>query len=249
MTKCMSLDYNTLISYAERMSVMSDKHLPQGAPGVPPEENRPRPHRRRRIRWVRRLIRLVLWAVIALAVVLGYNYYKEKAFDAANIISTKEELSDTVVKRKLLSIGELATYAYEYEDIREVKSSKQLGNWNIPGTTHTIRIKYNGIIKVGYQVADIGVKVDNDAMVIHVTLPEPMVTDNYIDMDRLEYSEQNNIFNPISGEELTEELEDIKNAELEKAESDGIYELAQGNAKVLINGLLSDFSDFTVKFD
>lgn len=228
---------------------MAEKHIPQGAPGIPPEDNHGKPHRRRRRRWIRRCVRLVVWAVVILAVVLGYNYYKEKAFDAANLISTKEELSDTVVKRKLQSIGELATYEYQYEDIREVKSSKQLGSWNIPGTTHTIRIKYNGTIKVGYQVADIDVKVDNDAMVIHVTLPEPQVTDNYIDMDNLSYSEQNNIFNPISGNEITDELEDIKNAELEKAESDGIYELAQGNAKALINGLLSDFSDFTVKFD
>lgn len=228
---------------------MSEKHIPQGAPGFPPEDDHGRPHKRRRRRWIRRLVKLVFWAALIGAVLLGYNYYKEKLFDATNLISTKEELSDTVVKRKLLSIGELATYAYEYEDIREVKSSKQLGSWNIPGTTHTIRIKYNGTIKVGYQVADIDVKVDNDAMVINVTLPEPQVTDNYIDMDNLSYSEQNNIFNPISGEEITEELEDIKNSELEKAESDGIYELAKGNAKALINGLLSDFSDYTVKFD
>ena len=215
-------------------------------PGPGPGE--PRPPRRRGRRMRRLIIRLLLICVLVLAGLLAWNYYKEKLFDADSIASHKTELSDTVVKEKLQSIGQLVTYSYEYTDIREIKDSRQLFGVNIPGTTHTIRLAYNGMIKVGYEVSEIGVRVDNENHVIEVSLPDPKVTDNYIDMDTLSYAEQNNIFNPIRGEEITGELDEIKRAELEKAEQAGIYELAAGNAKAQIGSLLEAFDGYTVKF-
>ena len=149
---------------------------------------------------------------------------------------------------KLQSIGQLVTYSYEYSNVREIKDSKQIFGWNIPGTTHTIQLKYNGKIKVGYEVADIQVSVDNDTKTIYVTLPEPKITDNYIDMDNLSYAEQNNIFNPISGDEITGELDNIKADALDRAENAGIYELAEGYAKAQISGLFEAFDGYSVKF-
>ena len=67
-------------------------------------------------------------------------------------------------------------------------------------------------------------------------------------VDTLSYAEQNNIFNPIRGEEITGELDEIKRAELERAVEAGIYELAAGNAKAPISGLLEAFDGYTVKF-
>lgn len=202
-------------------------------------------HGRRRGRFFIRLLRrIIIIAVIAFLLLLGWYYYKEKAFDAGH----NSQLTDTEVKSELLKLGELVTYSYEYENVREIKDSWQIFGKDFPGTTHSIRLSYNGTIKVGYQVSDIAISVDNDAKIIYVTLPEPYVTDNYIDLDTLKYSEQNNIFNPIRGDEITSGLEDIKASELEKAEESGIYELAEGSAKSALNGLLSGFSDFTVKF-
>ena len=214
-----------------------------------PEEAHRHGHRHRRGGFIPRLFRrIIVIALIAVLLLLGWNYYKEKVFDSKSPVTHKNELSDTVVKSRLQEIGELVTYSYEYEDIREIKDAKQLFGYNIPGTTHTIRLSYNGTIKVGYQVADITVSVNNEENIIYVTLPAPEITDNYIDVDNLKYSEQNNIFNPIKGEEITSGLEEIKASELEKAEEKGIYELAAGSAKSAISSLLSDFSGFTVKF-
>ena len=211
----------------------------------PEEPGRPR----RRGRWMRRaVIRLLLICVLVLAGLLAWNYYKERLFDAGGIANHKTELTDSIVKEKLQSIGQLVTYSYEYTDIREIKDSRQIFGMNIPGTTHTIRLAYNGMIKVGYEVSEIGIRVDNENRVIEVILPDPKVTDNYIDMDTLSYAEQNNIFNPIRGEEITGELDEIKRAELERAVEAGIYELAAGNAKAQISGLLEAFDGYTVKF-
>ncbi len=221
------------------------KQRPVAPPPPPPEGYRP--HRRRGGRiFARLLIRLLLLLIVVAALALGWNYYKEQNFKG--IIDHDTGLTDTVVKEKLQELGQLVTYSFEYSGVREVKDSLQISNWNIPGTTHTIQIKYNGTIKVGYEVPDIKVSVDNDTKTIYVELPEAKVTDNYIDMDNLSYAEQNNVFNPISGDEPTQELDKIMSEELEKAENAGIYELAEGNAKKLISGLFEAFDGYTVKF-
>ena len=213
-------------------------------PPPPPEGERPR--RRHRRGFGRLLFRILLLAIVVIALMLGWQYYKEQSF--RGILGHDTGLTDSVVMEKLQSIGQLVTYEYEYSNVREIKDSKQIFGWNIPGTTHTIQLKYNGIIKVGYEVADIQVSVDNDAKTIYVTLPEPKITDNYIDMDNLSYAEQNNIFNPISGDEITGELDNIKADALERAENAGIYELAEGNAKAQISSLFEAFDGYSVKF-
>ena len=213
-------------------------------PPPPPEGERPR--RRHRRGFGRLIFRIILLAVVVVALMLGWQYYKEQSF--RGILGHDTGLTDSVVMEKLQSIGQLVTYSYEYSNVREIKDSKQIFGWNIPGTTHTIQLKYNGIIKVGYEVADIAVSVDNGIKTIYVTLPEPKITDNYIDMDNLSYAEQNNIFNPISGDEITGELDNIKADALERAENAGIYELAEGNAKSQISGLFEAFDGYSVKF-
>ena len=212
----------------------------------PPPPGGERPGRRHRRGFGRLLFRIILLAIVVIALMLGWQYYKEQSF--RGILGHDTGLTDSVVMEKLQSIGQLVTYSYEYSNVREIKDSKQIFGWNIPGTTHTIQLKYNGIIKVGYEVADIQVSVDNDTKTIYVTLPEPKITDNYIDMDNLSYAEQNNIFNPISGDEITGELDNIKADALERAENAGIYELAEGNAKAQISGLFEAFDGYSVKF-
>ncbi|MBO4368084.1 MAG: DUF4230 domain-containing protein [Clostridia bacterium] len=213
-------------------------------PPPPPEGERPRRRHRRGFGML--LFRIILLAAVVVALMLGWNYYKEQSFKG--IIGHDTGLTDTIVMEKLQEIGQLVTYSYEYSNVREIKDSRQIFGWNIPGTTHTIQLKYNGVIKVGYEVSDIKVSVDNDTKTIFVDLPEVKVTDNYIDMDNLSYAEQNNIFNPISGDEITGSLDSIKSEELEKAENAGIYELAEGNAKSQISGLFEAFDGYSVKF-
>ena len=204
--------------------------------------------RRRGSRVFRRLfVRILLIAAVILVGWLGYNYVKEKMFDK-QAVTDDVQVTDEIVMRKLESIGQLVTYSYEYANNRQIKDSKQVFGVNIPGTTHTIRLSYKGIIKAGYEVKDIEVKVDNDEKIILITLPEVKVTDNYIDTESLTYSEQNNVFNPISGEEITSELEAVKAEELEEALQAGLFEKAEGNAKELIGGLLKDFTDYKIRF-
>lgn len=217
-------------------------------PPPPPEETYHRRRRRGAILFRRALFRIILLAIVALFIILGWNIIREKAFDAKGFISHDTGLTDKVVMTKLQEIGQLATYSYEYKGVREIKDSKQLFGWNIPGTTHTIHLSYDGIIKVGYEVSDIQVSVDNENKIINVRLPEPKVTDNSIALNADSYDQQNNILNPINGDEPIAELDTIKAEELEKAENAGIYELAKGNAKKLISGLLAGFDGYNVKF-
>lgn len=217
-------------------------------PPPPPEETYHRRRRRGAILFRRALFRIILLAIVIVALLWAWSIYKEQTFKGI-IPSHDNELTDTMVKEKLQELDHLVTSSFEYSGVREIKDSLQISNWNIPGTTHTIQIKYNGTIKVGYEVSEIQIRVDNDTKTIFVTLPKPKVTDNYIDLDNLSYAEQNNVFNPIRGDEPTQELDTIMAEELKKAESEGIYEQAEVNAKKLITGLFTQaFDEYSVTY-
>ena len=165
-----------------------------------------------------------------------------------DIVSNQIEITNVHVKEKLEAIGQLSTYAYEYTDIKEEKNARRLFDTVIPGTTNEVQIIYSGVIKVGYKVGSIECDVHNVSKKIIVKLPEVQIFDHYIKFDDLQIREENNILNPIATETVMQYFQQIKEEELKIAESKGIYDLAEDQLKVLIEALLSDFSDYEVIF-
>lgn len=158
------------------------------------------------------------------------------------------EITNVHVKEKLEAIGQLSTYVYEYTDIKEEKNARKIFDTVIPGTTNEVQIIYSGVIKVGYEVANIECDVHNVGKKIVVRLPEVQIFDHYIKFDDLQIREENNILNPIATETVIQYFQQIKAEELKIAESKGIYDLAEEQLKVLIEALLADFSEYEVIF-
>ena len=150
-------------------------------------------------------------------------------------------LTDTELESRLEAIGELASYEYAYTGEREIRSTRKLlGMVNIPGTTHRIRMTYQGIIKTGCRVENISIHFNRQDNTIQVTFPKPHVLDHYIDMESLQIEQSNNILNPIGSDEITRDLEMVKAEELKKAEEKNIYVLAEENIRTMIRNLLTD---------
>lgn len=123
-----------------------------------------------------------------------------------------------------------------------------LDNIAVPGTTNTITIECSGVVKVGYEVEDIEIKVDNDSLKIYISLPEAQVFDNYVIWDTVRCPEENNILNPIDFEQYQGIISEIETEGLTLAEADGIYEDAEANMETIICNFLSGFEDYEIVF-
>ncbi len=119
-----------------------------------------------------------------------------------------------------------------------------LEDFKLPGSINSITIKCKGIVKIGYDVSDINVKVDDDK--IYISIPEARLNDNYVIWDSVECNEKNNIINPINFSQYQEIIAEIEEKGLEDAKEKGVYEKAEENLKKVISGFLSEFSDYEI---
>ena len=60
----------------------------------------------------------------------------------------------------------------------------------------------------------------------------------------MECTESNNILNPINFSQYQDLIQEIEEKGLEKVEDEGVRQEAEKNLKVLIEGFLSEFSDY-----
>lgn len=162
-------------------------------------------------------------------------------------IKTKYTVTVLEIKEKLEPIGELSTYEYTYDGTEVNSSSIELFNHKLPGTANSVTYTYSGVIKVGYDIEDIEITLDQEKYYIFIRLPEPHVLDNYL-KTHWECEEKNNILNPLNISDHRDFFEEISQRELEKAEEAGIYDKAEDQVKLLITNFLAVFSDYEVVF-
>ena len=198
----------------------------------------------------------------ALGFVGGYWYHSQKIEDKADVVvddttpdvklpGEKEKSIVTLdeVRTKLVAIGELSTYSGQYT----VKKGRDffrnvLDDIRIPWTTNNVTIECEGIVKVGYDVNEIGVDIDDKSYTIYISLPEATVNDNYVIWDLVICKEDNNPFNPIDFEEYKLLIEEIEEEGLSQSEEQEIYKAAEENIKNIIVNFLSGMDDYQVKF-
>lgn len=160
---------------------------------------------------------------------------------------TKRVVTTKEVKAKLVEIGQLATYSGEYAIS---KSAEEMRNWGIDiwGTKNEISVKCSGIVKVGYDISDLAITVDNKNQKISIVLPQPAILDNYVIWDSVECTESNNPLNPIEFSQYQDLIQEIEDEGLEKVEGKGIYKAAETNLKLIIVNFLAEFDEYTVEF-
>ena len=193
-------------------------------------------------------VKAVLRGLLTAAIVLIALYFGWRQLPA--LFSGRATVTDLAAEHRLEAIGEFAAYQYAYSGVKEKRDTRTLlDSIPIPGTTNYQKYAYNGAIRVGYAVSDIGIHVDGQRGEIVVKLPEPSVLSNTIEQDLSVYEQVNNILNPIRGNAVAEMEQEIKSEELENAKAEGLFELAEEHAKELITGLLSAFEGYKVVFE
>lgn len=151
------------------------------------------------------------------------------------------------VKTKLFEMSELSTYAGQYTvTYAKDETRYMLDDIPVPGTTNSIKITCDGIVKVGYEISDIVVKVDDDK--IYIALPEPKINDNYVIWDTVRCEEDNSIFNPIEFSQYQELIDEIEDMGLNQAIDEGVYQSAEENIKNIMNHFLAVFEEYQIEY-
>ena len=151
------------------------------------------------------------------------------------------------VESKLVEIGELSTYSGEYTcTLGKEETRYWLEKIPVWGSTNSIEVTVDGIVKVGYNMSDIVVKVDDDK--IYISIPKAQLNDNYVIWDSVICEESNNIFNPIEFSQYQEIIDEIEEKGLKDVTEKGIYQSAEDNLKVLIEAFLGEFDEYTIVY-
>lgn len=204
---------------------------------------------------------LMIILIAALGFVGGYWYHSQKTVDEAEVVedttpdvklpgeTEKSVVTVDEVRTKLVAIGELSTYSGQYT----VKKGRDffrnvLDDIRIPGTTNNVTLECEGIVKVGYDVNEIGVDIDDQSYTIYISLLEATVNDNYVIWDSVICKEDNNPLNPIDFEQYKILIDEIEEEGLSQSEEQEIYNAAEENIKNIIVNFLSGMDDYQVKF-
>lgn len=151
------------------------------------------------------------------------------------------------VEAKLTEMAELTTYSGEYTvTLGKDETRYLLDNIKILGTKNSIEITASGIVKVGYDMKDISVKVGDDK--IYIAIPKAKLNDNYVIWDTVECTEVNSILNPIEFAQYQDIIDEIEEKGLAEVEEQGIYDSAEENLKTIMNAFLSEFNDYEIVY-
>ena len=176
----------------------------------------------------------------------GENVYETLGFSLPGE-TEKRVITQSDISLTLEKIQTFSTYSATYNIEKEVEQTRFLmDNIPIPGTTNSLYLSCEGVVKVGFNFDDIVSKIDEVSHTIYITIPQPIILDNYIIWDNLTYKENNTVLNPIQFSQYQTLIKEIEDEGLIKAKENNIFALAQENFHFVINNFFDQFEDYSV---
>ncbi len=199
---------------------------------------------------VQAVVLLLLILVIAcgcfiFGMIYQNNHSQEESVPAINSVQIVQEVQ---------AIGELATVKYIYTDMGKFEDSQQFKGYDIPLTTKSFILSWNGTIKAGVDTENIQIDIDEATKTIVVRVPEPRILSHETDENSIEiFDETNNIFNPISIDDYSTFFAESKTDMESKALNNGILDEALQNAQNIITQCLNSNENikdmYTIEFE
>ncbi len=188
--------------------------------------------------------------MIALICAGGVFLYRHITNNVLGLNQHEQTNSIEVIKEKLKETSELNTGSYLCTTVVTKADSRKIKGWKIPLTQKSFTVSYDGTVKAG--IKDLTkAKVTQHEKNVVVKLPDVEITSTEIDNDSFKMlDESNNIFNPISVEDLNDAQKELKKEMEERAIEKGVLELAKSNAEALIAEMLkSPIGAYDVKIE
>lgn len=183
---------------------------------------------------------ILVIAIVVLSVVLGITMGSKWQQTKANKKNHHTQITSDALHQEIEQIGELATVSYYYTNMGKFEDALKFFVHDVPFTTKSFILSYDGNIKAGIDLSAIDVNVSDT--VITVSLPSAHITSHDVDMDSvIFYDEKNSIFNGLSAEDVTEFLGTQQKLMEEKAINNGLLTKAEENTEQVLKTLLNNF--------
>lgn len=153
------------------------------------------------------------------------------------VITSQQVSTQINALKELVTKEYLYTNADRYENQNQVKIHK----WdvNVPMTTKSFLLAYDGRIKAGVDLSKAQVDVDEEARTITITLPaSEIVSHEIFEEDIRVFDEKDSIFNKITIENYNEFVSEQKLVMEQKAEERGLLTDADKEARSALKEFL-----------
>lgn len=142
-------------------------------------------------------------AIVVLCVLLLLSLAENFSLSDESSESEEQSVSGKIIGESVSALSQLTTTEYDYTIIDEFRNSRKIDffivDTNIPLTEKSFIISFDGIIKYGVDLSEIGTPViDDENKTITIKMPKIIMISHEIDEDSIQYwDEENNLFNLI----------------------------------------------------
>ena len=181
-----------------------------------------------------KLLKKLSAVAVVVILVIGGSYFLFRTDNG------KPKITNETIGVQVKELKELATIQYKYKEIASREDWNTLFNIKLPFTKSSFIVTYTGVLKIGIDLSETKVEVDENNKKINIILPEPKILSNDLDLSSVKvYDEKNSIFNPVKIKDYSEFTKSGKeNAEADAKES-GVFQQSKEVAKKVIIDLLN----------
>jgi len=170
------------------------------------------------------------------AFLVGRFSQSEKQPPEPIVTSTPVITYDEIVS-SIRGISELSTLDYSYTNAAKYEDQKSLYGWNVPLTTKSFIIMYDGTMKLGVDMQTININVVGQE--IRIRMPDAIILSHAIDESSIEFLEQSSsVFNKLELQDYATFATDQKQDMELKAKENGLFEEAKKRSIQLIDSIL-----------
>lgn len=168
---------------------------------------------------------------------------KESLLERIDALLTEEVVafdSDAILE-EIREIGELATMEYRFTNVGTLDAVDKFSfvDWTVPFSRKTAVVTMDGVIKVGIDVSNVSITVDEDSKTIYVQLPEARILSTELFEDSMvAYIEEESLFSNITLEDSSDLRDEIKAKAERNALESGLLTQAHDQAGVIIRCLI-----------
>ena len=157
------------------------------------------------------------------------------------------KITSDLLSQQIQSISELATVEYSYTNMGKFENQATFYGWNVPFTTKSFIISYDGKIKAGIDMSQVEVKINNRK--ISVNVPQAKILSHEIDEKSIEvFDETHNIFNQISITDYNQFALDQKENMEKKVLEKGLIQEAQDKAETSIQTFIQSSNHLSEEY-
>lgn len=168
---------------------------------------------------------------------------KESLLERMDAMLTEEAVvfdADAILE-EIQEIGELATMEYRFTNVGTldaVDTFRHIG-WAVPFSRKTAVVTMDGVTKVGIDVSEVSITVDEDSKTIFVQIPEARILSTELFEDSLvAYIEEESLFSNITLEDSSSLRDEIKTKAEQNALESGLLTQAHDQASEIIRCLI-----------